>query len=67
MSRYIIEVVYLERPKRPINWNKGSTDLEQDITIYVSYVVPRWVTVTRGVHSYLLEFLIFFLAELHMD
>ena len=53
MSKYIIKVVYIEKPKRPINWNGGSTDLEQDITIYVSYVVPRWVTVIRGVHSYL--------------
>jgi len=27
MSRYIIKVVYLEKAKRSMNWNRGSTIL----------------------------------------
>ena len=27
MSRYIIKVVYLEKPKQPIYWNGGSRSL----------------------------------------
>ena len=39
MSRYIIKVVYLEKPKQPIDWNGGSNRSLVKVGLETAYCI----------------------------